>query len=142
MRVHVCVTWCKSCGYSCCGLWFQFPHIPMLLLALSASQLSCQISGKVRMTHCSGWTICLLAFSIYIKGLCHLSHYMSISIGALLPCLQLNFSPFSQQYYMCITTSCAIIKPMRTERVKGSWHMETSEILRFYDTFDNLVLLE
>lgn len=97
-RVHVCVTWCKSCGYPCCGVRFQFPHLLMLLLALSASQLRCQISGKVRMTHCSGQTIRSLAFSIYIKGLCHFSHYMSISIGTLLPCLQLNHSPFSQQY--------------------------------------------
>lgn len=53
VRVHVCVMWCKSCGYSCCGVRFQFPHLPMLLLALSTSQLTCQISGKVRMTHCS-----------------------------------------------------------------------------------------
>jgi len=54
VRVYVCIVWCKSCGYSYCGVWFQFPQIPMLLLALSASQPSCQISGKVGMTHCSG----------------------------------------------------------------------------------------
>lgn len=71
----VCIAWCELCAaVSLRCMWFQFPHYPISQCCYWLSlpvPFHCQISGKVAMTHFSGYTIFSFSLYIYFRLLYH-----------------------------------------------------------------------